>query len=170
VAALGSVGELDPEEVPIEIDVAELVATVSRQLAARAEKAEVDVSVDDSGKGKGGRTTVRAAPRAMALMVREVVLHAIASSPRGARVVVRVTPPEREGEGARIVVDDGGPALPASARRAFLALEGDPGAHGRASSVPLYIGAEIAATHGARMELSDAPLGGLRVIVTLARS
>jgi signal transduction histidine kinase len=169
VAALGSVGELDPEELPIQLDLDELVGTVTRQLATRAEKAEVELSVERS-KHDGSTPTVRGAPRATALMIREVVLHAIASTPRGGRVVVRVSAPEAESEGARVVVDDAGPPLPASARRSFLSLEGDPGAHGRASNVPLHIGAEIAATHGARMELSDAPLGGLRVVVTFARA
>ena len=72
--------------------------------------------------------------------------------------------------GPRITVDDGGAALSATARRAFLTLEVDPGTHGRASSVPLYVGAEIAAAHGARVELADSPLGGLRVEVTFART
>jgi signal transduction histidine kinase len=167
VAALGSVGELDPEELAIDLEVNELVGSVTRQLAPRAERGEVDLAVET-----GAEATIRAAPRAVALMIREVVLHAVASSPRGARVLVKVTAQQAEGassEGARIVVDDAGPPLPASARRAFLSLEEDPGAHGRASNVPLYIGAEIAATHGARIELSDAPAGGLRVIVTFAR-
>jgi two-component system OmpR family sensor kinase len=88
-----------------------------------------------------------------------------------------------EAPGARIVIDDAGTTLPASARRALLALEVEPGTFGRPSSVALWVAAEIAAGQGALFELSDALPertvgarggsrglgGGVRVVVTFPR-
>jgi hypothetical protein len=125
---------------------------------------------------------VHAGPRAVAVLVRELIGHAIAASQRGGRVVVTITPKgtgagDEASLGTRITVDDAGPALPGPARRAFLGLELDPGTYGRPSSVPLYVAGEIAVWQGALLELGDAPVagqtegggGGLRVIVTFPR-
>jgi signal transduction histidine kinase len=165
VAAFGSIGELDPQELPADVDLNELAHTIAKQLGARAERGDVKIVVQPAT----GPVNVRAAPRATALMVREIVLQAIASSPRGSQVVVTVGAAEGSHIGPHVIVDDAGAALPASARRAFLNLEVDPSTHGRSSSIPLYVGAEIAATHGARVELADSPHGGLRVEMTFGR-
>ena len=66
------------------------------------------------------------------------------------------------------MVDDAGTPLPASARRAFVNLELEPGTFGRSTSVPLYVASEIAAWQGAVLDLADAPAGGVRVVVTYA--
>ena len=67
------------------------------------------------------------------------------------------------------MVDDSGTTLPAVARRALLALEVEPGTFGRPSGVALFAAAEIAAAQGGRIEVSDAPSGGLRVSVGFPR-
>jgi hypothetical protein len=124
-------------------------------------------------------------------MVRGLASYAIAATPRGSGVVVTVVAPgvspvgaeSAQELGARIVVDDAGTTLPASARRALLALEVEPGTFGRPSSVSLSVAAEIAAGQGSLFELSDALPeratgardgsrglgGGLRVVVTFPR-
>lgn len=166
LAALASVGEVDTSEGASEVDVAELARNAVTALAARAQRNELEIEVS------GEHAMVRAAPGAAAVMVRELIAQAVGASQRGGKVNVGITPRgqgEHEGLGTRIIIDDAGPALPASARRALLGLELDPGTYGRPSSVPLYVAAEIASWQGALLELGDAPSGGLRVIVTFPR-
>jgi signal transduction histidine kinase len=121
-----------------------------------------------SERSRGEELTVRTAPRAVSVLLRELVGQAIASSPRGASVGIVIS--NDEIEGARITVDDAGAPLPASARRSFVGLDIEPGTHGRATSVPLYVANEIAGWLGVSLELADADAGGLRIIVTFPRA
>jgi len=121
-----------------------------------------------SERSRGEELPVRTAPRAVSVLLRELVGQAIASSPRGASVTIAIS--NDEVEGARITVDDAGAPLPASARRSFVGLDIEPGTHGRATSVPLYVANEIAGWLGVSLELADADAGGLRIIVTFPRA
>jgi hypothetical protein len=114
---------------------------------------------------------VRIAPRAAALLARELLAHAVAATPRAQDVVVTVTaaPGGDADVGSRLTVDDAGASLPVTARRAFVALELEPSTYGRPSSIPLYICSELTAWQGAMLELGDAPTGGLRVGITFPR-
>jgi len=140
-----------------------------RGLGARVERYGVDVDVD----APETRVVTRAAPRGIAVLLREVIAQAIAATSRDGRVKITIS--DRTAVlGVRITIDDSGPALPASARRALLGLELDPGTYGRPTAVPLYIAAEIASWQGGLLELADAPIangvgGGLRVTVTFPR-
>ena len=173
VAELAGVGETDAHEPQRELDLADIVRTEARALEARATRAGVEVHVRIVPED--GRGYVRAAPRAAAVIVRELLAHAILATPRGSAVTATLEVP-RAGEslGTRLVVDDGGTILPAGARRALLALEVEPGTFGRPSSVALFIAAEIASAQGALLEIADAPVdggrgGGVRVNVTFPR-
>ncbi len=188
VAELAAVGESDSLEALREVDLIELVRGELRALEPRALRAGVEIRVRTVPDDPGGRVLARVAPRQTAVLARELVAYAIAATPRGSGVVVTVVASGALGGqgslGARIVVDDAGTILPASARRAILALEVEPGTFGRPSSVSLFIAAEIAAAQGALLELSDALPetssgdrgaasggmgGGVRVIVTFPR-
>jgi signal transduction histidine kinase len=176
LAALATVGELDPSEPSLEVDIADLARTAVRGIAPRLERhnVEIDVVAPDHP------ALATAAPRAAAVLIRELVSQAVAASSPGGRVRVMVTP-KSPSLGTRVTVDDSGPALPVSARRSFLSLELDPGTYGRPSAVPLYVAAEIALWQNGLLELGDAPIpegqagaapidgrsgGGLRVTVT----
>jgi signal transduction histidine kinase len=172
LAALAATGELDPAEPSIEVDLADLARTVIRGLGGRLERhsVDIDLSLPD------GPALARTAPRAAAVLLREIASQAIAATSPGGRVKMSITARTRD-LGTRIVVRDSGPALPASARRALMSLELDPGTFGRPSAVPLYVAAEIVAWQGGLMELGDAPVtgsvagggvagGGLQVTVT----
>jgi hypothetical protein len=187
VGELAAFGEADALEPRREVDLVEAVRTEVRALEQRAARLGVEVRVrivPDSN----ARVVTRASPRLTAIMARHLISYALAATPRGAIAVATIVAPrlaDDEGaSGARIVVDDAGTTLPASARRALLALEVEPGTFGRPSSVSLSIVAEIAAALGAQVELSDAPAenateresngargigGGLRVIVSFPR-
>jgi hypothetical protein len=163
VAELAAVGESDPQEPPREVDLADVVRLEARSLEGRASRAGVSVALrtgpDD---GASSRFSTRVAPRAASVVVRALLAHAIGASPRGSNVVVTLVPVQggADGQGPRLIVDDSGTILPAVARRALLALEVEPGTFGRPSGVALFAAAEIAASLGARVEVSDAPPAG----------
>jgi two-component system OmpR family sensor kinase len=166
LSALAAVGELDPSEPSIEVDIADLARTAVRGLGSRFERQNIDIDLALPAEP----ALAQAAPRAVAVLLRELVAQAIGATSVGGRVKLVLTPKTRT-LGTRITIDDSGPALPASARRALLGLELDPGTYGRPSAVPLYVASEIAIWQGGLLELSDAPIeggsgGGLRVTVT----
>jgi len=161
-ASLRSVGSVPAVELATEVDLCDVARSAVRDGSRFGERTDVKVEA----RGVEGRIYVRCGAKAAAALARELAAHAVAASPRGATVEVSVTD---DPTGARLVVDDAGSPLPASARRAFLALETHAGAYARPSGLPIFLAAELAASFGARVELSDAPLGGLRVAVTFAK-
>jgi hypothetical protein len=174
VTTLTGIGELRADELDTEVDLGEVARTMVRALGGLAERDGVKVTVRVSPEGD--RAYVRRAAKAIGVLTRELITHAIEASPRGSSVEVTVVAAEA-GVGARLIVDDSGSTLPASGRRSFLALETHAGAYGRPSGLPIFLAAELAACQGAMLELSDAPLrtaetgaGGLRVAVTFSKT
>ena len=172
VASLRSIGSLPAHELATEIDLVEIAKGAARDGNVFGERNEVKVVVRAVESGR--RLYVRASAKAVAALARELAAHAVAASPKGAIVEISVA---EDPSGPRLVVDDAGSPLPASGRRAFLALEAQAGQYGRPSGLPIFMAAELAACIGARLELSDAPSreiaegpvgGGLRVAVTFA--
>lgn len=172
VAELAAVGETDSAETKRSVDLLEIVRSEITVMETRASRAGVQIRLNPIAPHSPSSAVVRLAPRAVGILVRELLSHAIAASARGAVVGVVVRPPEPPGGlGARIIVDDSGTSLPAGARRALLTLEVEPGTFGRPSGVALYVAAEIAAAQGALFDIADAPFdrgagGGVRVTVT----
>jgi signal transduction histidine kinase len=172
VASLRSIGSLPSQELETEVDLVEVAKGAARDGNVFGERNEVKVVARSTD---GARIYVRCGPKAVAALARELVAHAVAASPKGAIVEVSAT---EDPAGPRLVVDDAGSPLPASGRRAFLALETHAGQYARPSGLPIFMAAELAACIGARLELSDAPSrpaespasgpsgGGLRVAVT----
>jgi signal transduction histidine kinase len=168
VAELAATGEIDVHEGQSSIDLVDVVRGAVRSLEARI--ARVGVTVDVTATTDMAPT--RTAPRGTALLVREVVSHAISATPRGRTVTVTVGAKGAAGEaslGPRIIVDDAGTSLPASARRALLALDVEPGTYGRPSAIPLFVATEVAASQGAALDVGDSPAGGVRVVVTFPK-
>jgi two-component system OmpR family sensor kinase len=169
VGELAAVGELDAAEGHIQLDLVEVVRTAVRGLESRAQRGGVDVTVVATSE----RAPFRAATRGMAVLLREVIGHAIDATQRDRAVTITVG---AEGAGAgetlgpRLLVDDSGTSLPASARRALLALEVEPGTYGRPSAIPLYVAMEISASQGAALDIADSPSGGVRVMLTFPRA
>ncbi len=158
---LAHVGALDASEIPGPVDIAELATSHVKSHQNRAERRGVSLKCSAPNPAIG-----RVAPRAAGLLLDQLLGQAIASSPRGSEIQVAVTDEEA---GPRITVDDAGPPLPLAARRAFAALEIEPGTYGRPTNLPIYFAAEISAWQGATFELSDSPRGGLRVAVAFRR-
>jgi hypothetical protein len=176
VAGLRSIGSLPAQELATEINLAVVAQVAAREGNAFGERNQVKVIVKMAAPGSAG-PYVRCGAKVVAALARELVAHAVAASPKGAVVELAVA---ADPAGPRLLVDDAGSPLPASGRRAFLALETHAGQYARPSGLPIFMAAELAACIGARLELSDAPIregaagstgpsgGGLRVAVTFA--
>ena len=166
VASLATIGELDAGEPVGPLDLVDIARAQVERASARAERAGVKLDYQAAPERSDGRVIARASFRAAGVMASQLVAQAIAASPRGSTVTVRVC----EGEmGGVLQVDDAGPTLPVAARKGVVALEVGPGTYGRPSSLPLYACSEMAAWQGAQLEIGDAPNGGVRVTVTFAR-
>lgn len=176
VASLGSIGSLPPGELETEVDLVDVARVAARDGNVLGERTRVSVIVKSS---EAPHVYARCGARALAALARELVTHAVAASPKGSTVEISLA---KDATGARLIVDDAGPPLPASARRTFLALETHAGQYARPSGLPIFMAAELAACVGARLELSDAPPrepaaaatagtsgGGLRVAVSFAK-
>jgi hypothetical protein len=173
VAELAAIGETDPHEPARDTDVIEAVRSEVRALEARAARSGVVLQVRMVPDESPLPTVTRLAPRAVSVVVRLLVGHAISASPRGSSVAIAVFGATAD-VGPRLVIDDAGTIVPGVARRALLALEVEPGTFGRPSSVALFAATEIASSLGARVEIADAPIdgvsgGGLRVSVVFPR-
>jgi two-component system OmpR family sensor kinase/two-component system sensor histidine kinase QseC len=113
-----------------------------------------------------GAAFVSGDPLALGLLVRNLTDNAARYSPSGGRVEVRVSD---DPAGVRLQVDDAGPGIPEEERervfdRFYRRVDG--GESG--SGLGLAIVRSAAAAHGAGVELSRSPLGGLRVSVRFA--
>jgi hypothetical protein len=177
VASLRSIGSLPAQELETEVDLVEIARAAARDGNAFGERNQVKVVVKVP---EGARVYARCGAKAVGALARELVAHAVTASPKGAVVDISASD---DPAGPRLVVDDAGSPLPASGRRAFLALETHAGQYARPSGLPIFMAAELAACVGARLELSDAPVrdsadaqaggpagGGLRVAVTFGRA
>jgi hypothetical protein len=149
---------------PVEVDLASAARDAVQSAAAIANRERVNLLVHGAHDANDdGRVYVWAQAKAIFALVRGLVENAIISSPEGSEVNVSVL--LANNGCARLVVDDGGPPLPVSARKSFLLLASHAGAYGRPSALPVFMAAELAACQGATLEISDAPSGGLRVAV-----
>lgn len=105
--------------------------------------------------------------QALRVMLRNLVDNAVRYAGSGAQVRVGV-----HGEGAQAVVqvDDSGPGIPPDEReRVFARFYRREGQAETGSGLGLAIVRAVAARHGAQVQLAEAPLGGLRVELRLAR-
>ncbi|MGH7283027.1 MAG: sensor histidine kinase [Polyangiaceae bacterium] len=164
VGALASFSEIDAADLSGACRLDEVSGNVNGALQGRADKLGVKLTMTPAPQDL---PPAHVAARACTVMLRNLIEQAILASPRGREVRVSFS---HEEAGPRVSVEDSGAPLPSGARRAFVALEVEPGTYGRASCVPLNIAAEIAGAVGATVELGDSPLGGLRISVTFGRA
>ena len=121
----------------------------------------------DAGLEQADALRVLAPPQGLRMMVRNLVDNAVRYTPAGGRVDLRVY---RDGDDTLLEVDDSGPGIPADERaRVFDRFYRGEEAPSGGSGLGLAIAARVAARCGARIELLDSPLGGLRVRVRFAR-
>jgi len=111
---------------------------------------------------------VRGDREALRVLVRNLVDNAVRYTPGGGRVQVRVHP---AGGASVLEVIDSGPGIPAAEReRAFDRFHRRSSAPEGGSGLGLAIVRAIAERHGARIQLGDAPGGGLLVSISFPGS
>ncbi len=171
VSELAMVGEIDPNEGMAQLDLVDVMRSAARSLAPQIERGGVEVKTVLVPDIPEAHFPIRMSPRAATLIARALLGQAVAATPRGMVVTVTITAAgvESSGVGPRMTIDDAGASLPASARRAFVALELEPSTFGRPSSIPLFVSSELVGWQGAILELGDAPDGGLRVLLNFPK-
>ena len=96
---------------------------------------------------------------AIANIVRNALVHGVPPDGAVQRVVVSVA-------GSTVTVDDNGPGVPAADRQRMLGRVERGGGSG--SGLGLAIAQQVAITHGGSVRIESNPLGGARVVMTLA--
>jgi two-component system, OmpR family, sensor kinase len=165
VAGFELLAELDrlahyPREEPARRhDLAEIVREAVSASGARAVRHGVELSSDTPAPAEATH------PRgALLVLVRSLIDHAIAASPRGARVIVRAKPRDR---GCSLMVEDGGPSVPAAQRADLIRRRIDPAALGRPNDLSLLVADAIASALGRELFLGESPAGQSQVEVRL---
>jgi two-component system sensor histidine kinase QseC len=92
----------------------------------------------------------------VALLIRSLIDNAIQATPRGAEVCVRLS---RSGSKARLVVEDGGPVIPAAHRNDLIRRRLDPSALGRPNGLSLLVADAVAAVLGVDLGLGESERG-----------
>jgi len=159
VSDLQRLAKVPLDELPTHLDVAALVRTVVEEADPRCIRHGVAVEVSIPGPI---HAFVR--PGAFRALVRFLVDHAIAATPRDHRIAVSVTASERKLE---LVVDDDGTAVPAASRDALVWRRIDPGSVGRPRGIHLLAASTIAAHLHGTLDLEDSPDLGARAVARL---
>ncbi len=99
---------------------------------------------------------------AIANIVRNALVHGLPVDGAAQHVVVSVA-------GATVTVDDNGPGVPAADRQRVL-QRFERGGAGHGSGLGLAIAQQVAIAHGGAVSIGSSPLGGTRVVLSLAPS
>jgi hypothetical protein len=162
VAELSAVAEVSADETPSELDLGAMVAQVAHALDGRAARAGVDVKALTTGS-----VGVKS-PRGMVeLLVKSLISHAIAATPRGGEVRASAFLTEL---GPALAVSDGGAFVPEASRQDILRHRIDPTALGRPAGIALVVADAIAATLDAALEVRDDGTGRVEFWTVLTKS
>jgi signal transduction histidine kinase len=160
VGDLGVIAECPVDESATEVDVALVVRDAVHAAESRAIKQGVSLNVEVPPTLK-----LKTRRGAFGVLVRMLLAHAIAATPRDASVNVACF---RTEIGTALRVEDGGPAVPEAARDALLRLGSDPSGIGRPGGISLLAASSAAGRLGATLELRQGPSGAAEtwVLVT----
>jgi two-component system OmpR family sensor kinase len=158
VAELARVSVCPLDEPAKPLDIEDLCKRVAAEAEGRAARHGVQLEVAAAGAG-----SLITAPGALSLLLRSLIDHAIAATPRDAAVRLAAGPCDG---GVVLRCQDGGPAVPAHLRDDLLHHRVDPTSLGRPTGVALLIVAAAAAHLAAAVELADGD-DGLVVQVTV---
>jgi len=161
VAELGGVVECSLDAEKEDVDLGATLRSIGAQIEARAARAEVELKFD------AGRNIVqRIAKPALELLIRNLLLHAIAATPRGGVVKAAI---HRTELGTALSVTDEGPAVPEASRWEVIRHSGDPTRLGRPAGVTLVLADAAATAVNATLELRESAEGHTETWVTLGR-
>jgi len=161
VQELGGIAECSLETEKENVDLGAELRAVGAQLEPHASRAEVEIRYD------AARNIVqRIARPTLALLIRNLLLHAIAATPRGGVVKAAV---HRTELGTALSVTDEGPAVPEASRWEVIRHQGDPTRFGRPAGVALVVADAAATAANATLELRESADGHTETWVTLGR-
>jgi signal transduction histidine kinase len=161
VSELGGVADCSLEAEKENVDLGASLRAVGAQLEPRAARAEVEI------KYEAGRNIVqRVARPALELLLRNLLLHAIAATPRGGVVKAAI---HRTELGTALSVTDEGPAVPEASRWDVIRHHGDPTRLGRPAGITLVLADAAATALHATLELRESSEGHTETWVTLGR-
>jgi signal transduction histidine kinase len=150
-----------------EVDLTELAREALAEVLplALAKGSTLELQAAGAAPVRGERAALLALVRNLAdNAVRYATTSASTSAPPGAQVVLRVL---QEGGHTLLQVDDSGPGIPPSEHeRVFDRFYRRSNSDEPGTGLGLAIVQSVARQHGARVSLSEAPLGGLRVTVS----
>jgi two-component system, OmpR family, sensor histidine kinase TctE len=142
------------------ISLTDTARQVGLELAQLAVKKDIDLSLEGIDD-----VTVEGSALLLHEMIANLVDNAIRYTPSGGSVTLRV----RGGVRPLLEVEDSGPGIPAAERERvfapFYRVASAQAVNASGSGLGLTIVRDIAASHGARIRLSDAAGGGLKVVV-----
>lgn len=156
---LGRLSRVPLDELPTRADLASMARQVLEDADARASRHQISLHSRVPDK-----LHALVPAEAMQAMMRLVIDHAIAASPRGASIWLSL---EQQRHLVRIAVDDAGVPVPSGAREGLVWRRLDPATLGRPRGVNLLGAATLAAHMGGTLEIEDAPAGGVRVRATI---
>lgn len=156
----GRVGDLDLEP----CDLGAVVHRVTKELAAKARKAGVELVADVSSADELGASVDS---EAFVDVLRRLVVNAIQHSPAGEAVRISARPAPGRAAHLQVAVDDAGPGFQPQDRER--ALEPLFSRNPERAGLGLSIAERIVKLHGGRIELGTSPAGGAQVLITLAR-
>lgn len=154
-AELERVATCPTEEAPGAVDLAAELRSLLAQAESRAARHDVQLEVDIPAA-----LEVTVHLPTFALVARGLIDHAIAATPRGGRVQLRLG---ARGKGFSLTVEDGGPAIPVAARQDMLRRRTDPTALGRPEGLALLVADVAAEVLGASLSLGETPSGRFEV-------
>ncbi len=154
---VGRVGSADVTAEPAVLDLGAAARRAASDVEARAARHGVSLSVDADD---GVSVKLREGP--LALMLRSLLDHAIAASPKSATVNVLIT---KAGSSALVTVEDAGPVVPAARRNDVLQHRIDPTQVGRPDGPALLVAATVASYLGSTLLMKETPDGTCSVEV-----
>jgi signal transduction histidine kinase len=139
------------------VHVAEVYHAVRRELAPAMRRRQVSVSA------QLGDLALRCHAFALSVLLRNLLANAVLYSPVGGRVELRGVPEDND---LVLTVDDSGPGIPPAQRdHAFERFNRLGRSQADGVGIGLSIVLMVVELHGARIQLDQSPLGGLRVTV-----
>ena len=140
-----------------EVDLADIADAAVADERRRAPNATVEIESSASNTVIAWRDGVTLA---IANIVRNALVHGVPVDGQVPRVVVSVA-------GTTVTVDDNGPGVPEADRQRV--LERFERGAGSGSGLGLAIAQQVAIAHGGSVTISESPLGGARLALTLAQ-
>jgi two-component system OmpR family sensor kinase len=155
LAELGRVASCPTSEPPHIVDAAKVLRDCAAEAESRAARNGIRLVLETPSE-----LVLSTRPKAFALLARTLVDHAISASPRGTKVAISAA---EAGDGARLMVSDGGPVVPASARGDVLEHGVDPASLGRPPGPALLVAQVVAGYLGGSLKIGESPSAGAQV-------